>query len=148
VRPLAGARELDAYEALFSFAPMRRGHRLALLRDPGYTHLVVISPDGTLVAFCECSVDAGEWACGGRRTGWVDYLGTRAELRGRGLGRAALLEGLAWMRRQGAERAALVTMSSNAPALHLYGAAGFREAAKEHVYLRMGVPDDDAAART
>jgi ribosomal protein S18 acetylase RimI-like enzyme len=148
VRHLAGTHELDAYEALYSFAPMRHDHRLALLRDPGYAHLVVVAPDGTLAAFCECSVDAGEWARGGRRTGWVDYLGTRAELRGRSLGRAALLEGLAWMHRQGAERAALVTMSSNAPALRLYGAAGFREVAKEHVYVRASAPDEDAGVRT
>ena len=34
VRPLVGADELDAYETLYSFAPMRRSHRRALLRNP------------------------------------------------------------------------------------------------------------------
>jgi ribosomal protein S18 acetylase RimI-like enzyme len=124
---------------------MRRNHRLALLRDPGYLHLVLVSPDGTLVAFCECSVDAEEWARGGRRTGWVDYIGTREDLWGRGLGRMVLRSGLEWLRRQGADRAALVTMSSNAPAFRLYSATGFAEAAKEHIYVRDIPWSDDAA---
>src|SRR5689334_2976918 len=41
LRPLAGEGELESYEAVFSFAPMSRAHRLALLRDPGYLHLVI-----------------------------------------------------------------------------------------------------------
>jgi ribosomal protein S18 acetylase RimI-like enzyme len=138
VRSLRGREELEAYETLFSFAPIHRHHRLALLHDADYRHLVVVAPDGALEAFAECSTDKEEWARGGRRTGWVDYIGTCEQRRGAGLGRAVLHAGLRWMRQQGAERAALVTMSTNTPAQLLYRGMGFREVAIETGYLFNG----------
>ena len=135
VRPLRGREELEAYEALFSFAPIHRHHRLALLHDPDYCHLLLVAPDGALEAFVECSTDREEWARGGRRTGWVDYIGTAEQRRGAGLGRVMLHASLRWMRQQGAKQAALVTMSTNTPAQRLYTSMGFREVAMETVYL-------------
>ncbi|MGH2516675.1 MAG: GNAT family N-acetyltransferase, partial [Ktedonobacterales bacterium] len=126
VRPLAGERELDAYTALFGFAPMRAEHRLALLHRPDYIHLVAVAPDGALAAYCECSYTRAEWERGAPRIAWVDYIGTSEAHRRRGLGRAVLLASQRQMRAWGAETAMLTTMASNTTAQSVYTAAGFR----------------------
>lgn len=132
-RPVKAA-DLDAYEALYSFAPVDRAARLALLRDPEYAHLVVVAPDGAFVAFCEVSFSAAEWAPGMPRPGWIDYVGTREDAVRHGYGRAALLAGLAHLRRMGANRALLVTIPTNEPANALYAATGFTRTGYEDVY--------------
>lgn len=134
VRLLAGEQELDAYAALYGFAAVEYAHRLALLRDPGYAHLVIAAPDGALVAYCEVSICRREWIPGAPRIGWIEYVGTREDCQQRGLGRAVLLAGLAQLREWGAERAMLITMPANAPANALYHATGFTRAAYEDVY--------------
>jgi mycothiol synthase len=136
VRPLASEGELAAYDALYSFASMHPEHRRALLRDPGYLHLVAVAPDGTFVAFYECSIDRVEWARTGQRTGWVEYVGTLETHRRRGLGSAVLIAGLRWLREQGAQTAILVTMEGNSPARSLYDALGFRLVERDLIYGR------------
>jgi mycothiol synthase len=134
MRPLAGPDELPAYEALYSFAPIAADLRRTLLHDPDYLHLVAVSPDGKLVGFCECSVDRVEWALGGSRTAWIDYLGTRPDYRGRGLGRGLLLAAMRRMREVGAERIALITMGTNERAQRVYRQAGMGIAERDFVY--------------
>jgi mycothiol synthase len=136
IRPLSGESELTAYDALYSFAPMHPEHRRALLRDPGYLHLVAVAPDGAFGAFCECAIDRVEWARTGRRTGWVEYVGTLQAHRRRGLGRAVLIAGLLWLRERGAQTALLVTMERNTPARSLYNALGFGLVERYLVYTR------------
>lgn len=94
LRPLAGKAELDASNALYGFAALNRAHRLALLRDPNYAHLVIVAPDGAFVAYCECSINHEEWARSGQRIGWLDYIETHPDFQRRDLGRAATLAGL------------------------------------------------------
>lgn len=134
VRPLAGEHELDVYASLFGFAAVDDTHRLALLRDDDYAHLVVTAPDGNLVAYCEISVCRHEWVPDAQRIGWIEYVGTREGYQRRGLGRAVLLAGLAGLRQWGAERAMLITMPTNSPANALYNATGFARATYEDVY--------------
>lgn len=144
--PLPGGYTLRAategdqapYTALYDtvFAPMTPAHRARLLREPDYLHLVALAPGGAFVAFCELSFSQAEWALGGPRYGWVDYLGTLEAHQRRGLGRALLLAGLGRLRAAGAERVALITMGGNAQARSVYTHAGFYLAERDATYTR------------
>ncbi|HEU0026609.1 MAG TPA: GNAT family N-acetyltransferase [Ktedonobacterales bacterium] len=144
-RPLSGytiqqaaESDLAPYTALFNqvFAPMTPGHRLELLRHPDYLHLVAVAPDGTLVAFCELSFSSAEWARGGPRYGWVDYIGTLEAHQRRGVGQALLAEGLRWLRARGGTGVALITMGSNAQAQSVYVRAGFYRAGRDFMMVK------------
>ena len=87
--------------------------------------LVAAGPDDSFAAFCTCSFSAEENKLLGRRDGWVDLVGTRPDLRGRGLGRAVLLSGLRRLQALGATRALLGTQSTNS-AQRLYTSVGFQ----------------------
>ncbi|HEX8101165.1 MAG TPA: GNAT family N-acetyltransferase [Solirubrobacteraceae bacterium] len=67
------------------------------------------------VALCERWEDA---------TGYVDYLAVAERARGRGLGRALLLHGLAALRAAGLERVELSVQGQNASATRLYESVG------------------------
>ena len=132
IRPLAGEQEADRYLAVhheaFPDSNLTLEERLALMRDSAYLpvlDLVMTGPDGAFVAFCTCSFSVEENARLGRRDGWVDLVGTRPELRGKGLGRAVLLAGLCQLQALGAARALLGTQSTNS-AQRLYASVGFQ----------------------
>lgn len=129
LRALRGMEEWEAYCALYGFAAVNAEHQRELLASDEYQHLVIVDAEGAFAAYCECSICRAEWAGGAERIGWIDYVETRAEQQRRGLGRAALLGGLAQLKAWGAETALLVTITSNTPAVALYRAAGFEEAA-------------------
>jgi ribosomal protein S18 acetylase RimI-like enzyme len=131
IRPLVGEREADRYLAVhheaFPDSSLTLEERMALMRDSAYLpalDLVAVGPDGALVAFCTCSFSVEEHERLGRRDGWVDLVGTRPELRGKGLGRAVLLAGLRQLQALGAVRALLGTQSTNS-AQRLYASVGF-----------------------
>jgi ribosomal protein S18 acetylase RimI-like enzyme len=71
----------------------------------------------------------GGYAICGRtnRRGYVQRLAVDAAHRGRGWGKALLLDGLRWMRRRGVERAVVNTQLDNDAAYALYRSIGFRE---------------------
>jgi GNAT superfamily N-acetyltransferase len=141
IRPVAGAEELAGYDELYGFAAVSPEHRRMALASSEYEHLVVVDPEGALAAYCECSVSRAEWQGGSERLGWIDYAGTRPERRREGLGKAAMLAGLACLRDWGAEGAMLATVSGNRPAMALYAAAGFeRVDVGQHPYWRKGIP--------
>jgi mycothiol synthase len=98
--------------------------------DPAL-NLVVVAPDGALVAFCECSISA---APGGPRTGWLDHLGTHPAYQQRGLGRAVTLAALHRIQAAGVARAMLVTAGPNSAAQHLYTTLGFTPGERERCY--------------
>jgi GNAT superfamily N-acetyltransferase len=89
---------------------------------------------------------------------YLSRMGVLAQVRGRGYGRAILLEHLRQGIRQGFCRFSLDVWSGNAPAIGLYTSVGFRPERRHHVeavgmtYVRMGleVPaegfDDDRSA--
>jgi ribosomal protein S18 acetylase RimI-like enzyme len=136
IRPLLEETELDRYVSLYSFAPMNVDHRLELMRSPDYVHLVAVAPNGDFVAFCECSIDREEWGRGGRHTGWVEYVGVRQDLQGRGLGRAIVADGLRWLKSGSAQTAALITMGTNIAAQRMYKAVGFTISERDYIYTR------------
>lgn len=140
IRPLAATdtHELAVYTELYqrSFTPVDPALHQNLLRDPDYAHLVAVAPDGSLVAFCEYSICRDEWALGGRRTGWIDYLGTREDLRGRGLGQALLLAAFAHMQSWGAEQVALITIGTNERAQRVYRKMGMDILERDLIYTR------------
>ncbi|TVR49609.1 MAG: ribosomal-protein-alanine N-acetyltransferase [Rhodobacteraceae bacterium] len=63
-------------------------------------------------------------------------LAVAPEARRAGLGRAVLSRGLEAMRSKGARRCYLEVAASNAPAIALYHATGFRECARRPGYYR------------
>jgi ribosomal protein S18 acetylase RimI-like enzyme len=68
------------------------------------------------------------YVIGGRGpgTGYLQRLAVHPASRGQGLGRSLVGDVLRWMRRRGAARALVNTQQSNAAALALYHACGFR----------------------
>jgi GNAT superfamily N-acetyltransferase len=57
---------------------------------------------------------------------------TRADVRGKGFGRAAMQAAINWSRGAGATHAALQVISDNTPAVNLYQSLGFAEAYRYH----------------
>lgn len=66
--------------------------------------------------------------------GTTDHVFTVPEWRGRGVAGRLLLEAHRYMAEQGVQSAVLVVRASNAPALALYRAAGYRQVAVRRVY--------------
>lgn len=60
------------------------------------------------------------------RRGFLQRLAVEPDCEGRGLGRALVLDGLAWLRRRGCDRVVVNTQEANARALTLYEQLGFR----------------------
>lgn len=86
--------------------------------DPGHWH--VAEENGEVVGFC-----LGERY---GRNGWIQFLGTVPEERGRGLGRRMLLQGFAAFFDAGVRRVELTVSSANIPAARaLYDSAGMEE---------------------
>jgi len=125
IRALTNVHDLAAYQSLYGFAKVNPMHQQELLASDEYRHFVVADAQGEFVAYCECSICRAEWQVTAQRIGWIDYVGTKSELQGQGLGRAILLAGLAQLQKWGAQVAMLVTISTNTPALSLYNRAGF-----------------------
>jgi ribosomal protein S18 acetylase RimI-like enzyme len=133
LRPLSSAQELAAADAihqeLFVAGPAIVRDRLALIgaaADVVALDLAATAADGTLAAFCLCTLSCAAHTGRERREGWVDLLGTRPAYRRRGLGRAILLSGLQRLKHHGADVALLGTTSWNAAAQRLFAAVGFR----------------------
>jgi len=104
-----------------------------LRRAPGYDpflDLVAVAPDGTFGSYCLC------WFDPTGRTGLFEPLGTRPAHRGKGLGRAVMLEGLRRLHHLGARTAAVTALHHNRPAADLYKSVGFRTANTERLYGR------------
>jgi ribosomal protein S18 acetylase RimI-like enzyme len=145
LRAVDGEHEAEAWVELFNqsfvdhwnFHPLTAERLRGIWADALYRpdlDLVVVAPDGSLAAFCACDIDPAE-ADG---AGWISALGTRRGHRNQGLGRAALLAGLAALRGAGARVARLsVDAESQTGATRLYDAAGFMETRRS---IRMARP--------
>lgn len=87
--------------------------------------IVTEGPAGELLSSCLGWVDRVSG------TGHFEPVGTRASEAGKGLGRAAILEGLRRMRAEGLHTAFIGTASVNERALRLYPACGFEFVERE-----------------
>ena len=133
LRQMEGEHELDAVVALhreaFGTQNMTTEARLAMLRNPAYVaelDLLLVAPDGTLAAFCYCTIPGEANELSGRKEGEIAIIGTRPTYQKRGLGRAMLLAGLQRLKDFGVETATLGTSSENTGAQSVFFSAGFR----------------------
>ncbi len=113
---------------------------------PGYLpelDLAVVAPDGAFAAYCLCWLDPAN-ACGE-----FEPVGTRAAYRGRGLGKALMLEGLRRLQARGAESAVVYSVGGNDAAVGLYLSAGFQPGARNYDWNKRleRVPDSRPGAR-
>ncbi len=134
IRPVTGPDEVEAWVELYnaSFADHWEHtdatpdqHRLHIGRA-NYRRdldLVAVAPDGTLAAFCACSIDDHD---NGRREAWLHLIGTHPAHRRRGLASALIAAGLTALRTHGLPEAKLgVDAESPTSANTLYASLGF-----------------------
>ena len=103
-----------------------------LRQTPGYIpelDLVAVAPDGAFGAYCICWLDPVN------QSGEFEPVGTRPAYRGRGLGKAVVLEGLRRLQQRGARTAVVYAVYNNQAAAKLYQSAGF-QVTNQHVYFR------------
>jgi ribosomal protein S18 acetylase RimI-like enzyme len=92
--------------------------------------LVAALPDGHFASYCICWLDAAN------QIGEFEPVGTRPAFRGRGIGKAVIVEGLRRLRDAGARTAIVFTPRHNQPAQQLYQSAGFQIVTSEFMYAR------------
>ncbi len=133
IRPSEGAAEADEWVRLhrqaFGTEHMTVDERLAMLEAPSYDpqgDLVLVAPDGRLVAYCMCQIDHEENARRGRQEGCTDPIATHPAYQRRRLASALLSAGLLLLRKRGMDWAAMGTNSENERLLRLALAAGFQ----------------------
>jgi ribosomal protein S18 acetylase RimI-like enzyme len=140
MRSLAGESEVEAYvelhQAVFETKNMTTEWRLRTLKHPDYQpelDVVVVAPDGRLVAFCigwlSKTVDGG-------LRGQIEPLGCHADFRSYALGRVALCETLRRLRQHGAESIFVETDNYRNTAFRLYESVGFRVIQEVLVYRK------------
>ncbi len=159
IRHVAGEHEAGALVALhraaFGSESMTVEERLAMMRTPDYDpemDLLAVAPDGTMAAYCMCSINRRENQRSGRKDGCTDPVATHPDFQHRGLARALLLTGLRALRGRGMERAVLGTSSANVAMQRAAQAAGFRIDSRtlwfaKPVPLQRGFQDDPDTIR-
>ena len=105
--------------------------------DPEFWALIWDVGAGHIAALCIAGTSNFNYAA---NDGWVSHLGVRPAYRGRGLGRAALVEGFRRLRRAGFDRAGLHVDSGNATAVQLYESVGMR-ITRERVHFAKALID-------
>lgn len=120
IRSVKGEEEASAlaelHRSAFGSDYMTTGNRLAMMRVPEYDpslDLVVVAPDGSLAAYCMCSISEEENQTTGQRIGQTDPVATHPRYQKLGLARSLLLTGLHLLKERGMEFAALGTSSEN-----------------------------------
>jgi mycothiol synthase len=137
VRPVGGEAEyqerVDTHREVWQPSKVTLEAYLRLRAAPIYRpdlDLVAALPDGSFAAYCICWLDVAN------QTGEFEPVGTRLAARGRGLGKAVIVEGLRRLRAAGARTAIVFTPRQNEPAQRLYQSAGFQIVASEYLYER------------
>ena len=132
LRQAAGEQELEAivalHQAAFGTQNMTIETRRAIMRNPAYIpelDLLLEAPDGTLAAFCYCTILKEANKLSGHSEGEIAIMGTSPAYQKRGLGRAMLLAGLRRLKDFGVETATLGTSSENEGAHSIYFSVGF-----------------------
>lgn len=132
IRAVAGDVDVPTlvhlHRAAFGTEEMTEEYRLAMMRTPDYDpalDLVVVAPDGTLVAACVCSINGEENRLTGRNDGATDPIVTHPAFQRRGLARALLLAGLELLKQRGVGQVHLSTSGENVAMLALARDVGF-----------------------
>jgi len=133
LRSIAGEHESAAWVALHRAAwgteNMTLDYRLSMVRVPDYDpdlDLVAVAPDGTLAAYCFCTISREQNALTGRREGFTDPVATHPDYQRRGLSRALVLAGLQRLQARGMDTARTGTSSENAAMQRTAESVGFR----------------------
>lgn len=129
VRPVLGeteasaraAAQYGAYDSQASFEKYLQRY-LGFMRSPVYDverDIVAVAPDGQIGSFGII------WTEPVNRAGLFEPVGTHPALRGKGLAKAVMLEGLRRLQHRGMQTAILCTNRDNLPAVRLYESVGF-----------------------
>jgi mycothiol synthase len=100
---------------------------------PGYIaelNLVAVAPDGAFASYCICWLDPAN------QTGEFEPVGTRLAFRGKGVGKALMLEGLRRLKAHGARTAIVYSAGDNPASIRLYESVGFRSIARNDYYSK------------
>jgi ribosomal protein S18 acetylase RimI-like enzyme len=132
VRQVQGEREAEAlallHRSAFGSEYITTENRLAWMRVPEYEpalDLVAVAPDGSLVAYCMCSISEEQNRATGRKEGQTDPVGTHPRFQRMGLARALLATGLHLLKERGMEFATLGTDGENLAMQRAAESAGF-----------------------
>jgi mycothiol synthase len=125
IRPVKGTEEAEAiastHRAAFDSDYMTTENRLIIMNSSEYDpllDLVVIAPDGTIAAYCTCSVkpDGG---------GYTDPVAVHPNFQRKGLAKALLLKGIQMLKERGMKSAQFTTSGDNIAMQKLGEAVGF-----------------------
>src|SRR5438477_11036855 len=100
---------------------------------PGYTpelDLVALTADGTFASYCICWLDPVN------KIGEFEPVGTHSAFRGRGLGKAVMLEGLRRLKAFGMQTAIVCSLGNNEASKRLYESLGLRTYNNRYNYTK------------
>ncbi|MFQ5997515.1 MAG: GNAT family N-acetyltransferase [Dehalococcoidales bacterium] len=89
-------------------------------------NVILIHEGDKLVAYCWTRIDCATEAANSEKKGRIFMLGVDPDYRGRGIGKVALLAGLAYFKNNGIQVVELTVDSENRAACALYRSAGFK----------------------
>jgi GNAT superfamily N-acetyltransferase len=127
IRPIKGMEEAEAvastHRAAFGTDYMTAENRLTIMNTSEYDpslDLLVIAPDGTVAAYCTCSVNEKG------KTGMTDPVATHPNYQHMGLARALLLTGTRLLKERGMMSARLGTSGDNMAMQKTAESVGFK----------------------
>ncbi len=125
IRAVKGTEEAEAvastHRSAFGTDTMTTENRLIIMNTSEYDpalDLVVIAPDGSIAAYCTCSVNLS-------REGYTAPVATHPRFQRLGLAKALLLKGMHLLKERGMESANLGTSGSNIAMQKTAESAGF-----------------------
>ncbi len=126
IRAIKGTQEAEAvastHRSAFGTEYMSTENRLAIMSTSEYDpelDLMVIAPDGSIAAYCSCSVDEKN------NEGNTDPVATHPRFQGMGLAKALLCKGLRMLKERGMKSARLGTSGQNIAMQKAAESAGF-----------------------
>lgn len=123
MRPEWVDKRADVHFNAFNPSAMTTEKYTAFMEAPGYDpelDVVVVAPDGRFAAF------AMGWVDDETQSGEFEPVGTRGDMQRKGLGKAALLEGMRRMKARGMNYVTVCTHTANEGNMAFYPSAGFR----------------------
>jgi len=128
---------VNLHQAAFGTDNMTVEGRLTIMRSPDYASdldLVVVAPDGSLVAFCVCNLQRGNE----KGIAYTEPIGTHPRYHRFGLGKAILSIALRVLQAKGCETVGLGTSSENVAMQRLAETLGF-ELVSENIWFAKNV---------